>query len=79
MINTKKQVIRKKEVDRAFNSFKKENLLEDRAEYDKEDLQLAYPKLNKNEVKLLYLKIQQWKYDKLKKDKSTIKHPKFKP
>ncbi|MDO8508178.1 MAG: hypothetical protein Q7S27_00675 [Nanoarchaeota archaeon] len=69
MINTKKQVIRKKEVDRAFNSFKRENLLEDRVEYDKEDLQLAYPKLNKNEVKLLYLKIQQWKYSKVKKNK----------
>ncbi|OGZ71103.1 MAG: hypothetical protein A2904_02335 [Candidatus Staskawiczbacteria bacterium RIFCSPLOWO2_01_FULL_33_9] len=78
MITIKKQKVRKKEIDRLFNSFKKENLLEDKAEYDKEDLQLAYPKLNKKEVKLLYLKVQQWKYDKLKKDKSTIKHPKFK-
>ena len=67
MINTKKQVIRKKVVERAFNSFLKEDLLEDRGEYDEEDLQLAYPKLNKKEVKLLYLKIQKWMYSKEKK------------
>ena len=53
-------------MDKEFNSFKKENLLEDRSEYDQEDLQLAYPKLNKNEVKLLYLKIQKYKYSKRK-------------
>ena len=53
-------------MDKEFNSFKKENLLEDRSEYDQEDLQLAYPKLNKNEVKLLYLKLQKYKYSKRK-------------
>jgi hypothetical protein len=63
----KKQIINKKKVDKLFNSFKKNDLLEDRSEYDEEDLQLAYPDLNKKEVKLLYLKIQQWKYSKEKK------------
>ena len=78
MKNNKKQVVRKKEVERLFNSFKKNDLLEDRAEYDEEDLQLAYPELNKKEAKLLYLKVQQWKYGKLKKDKTTIKPSKIK-
>ena len=58
--------MKKKEVDRLFNSFKKDDLLEDRAEYDEEDLQQAYPQLNKKGVKLLYLKLQKWKYSKLK-------------
>jgi hypothetical protein len=62
-----KQTINKKRVDKLFDSFLKEDLLEDRSEYDEEDLQLAYPKLNKKEVKLLYLKIQKWKYSKEKK------------
>ncbi|MFA6023096.1 MAG: hypothetical protein WC781_03335 [Candidatus Pacearchaeota archaeon] len=64
-----KQTINKKKVDKLFNSFLKEDLLEDRSDYDEEDLQLAYPKLNKKEVKLLYLKIQKWKYSKEKKKK----------
>lgn len=71
MIIVKKQKVRKKEVERVFNSFKKEDLLEDRAEYDEEDLQLAYPRLNEKEVKLLYLKLQKWKYSKIKKKKSS--------
>ena len=69
MIHTKKPIVRKKKVDRLFNSFKKEDLLEDRAEYDKEDLQSAYPELNEKEVKLLHLKIQHWKYSKINKKK----------
>lgn len=72
MIQIKKQQIRKKEVDRLFNSFKKNDLLEDRAEYDQEDLKLTYPQLNEKEVKLLYLKIQQWKYAQKKKNKKSI-------
>ena len=71
MIRIKKQTIRKKEIDRLFNSFRKEDLLEDRAEYDEEDLQLAYPQLNKKEAKLLYLKVQKWKYSKAKKKKGS--------
>ena len=63
----KKQIINKKMVDKLLNSFKRDDLLEDRMEYDEEDLQLAYPQLNKKEVKLLYLKIQQLKYSKVKK------------
>jgi len=70
MITIKKQQLKKKEVDRLFNSFKKEDLLEDRAEYDEEDLQQAYPQLNKKGAKLLYLKIQKWKYSKSKKKSS---------
>jgi hypothetical protein len=71
MITIKKQKVRKKEVDRLFNSFKKEDLLEDRAEYDEEDLQQAYPQLNKKGAKLLYLKLQKWKYSKAKKKKGS--------
>ena len=66
MIKVKKQIIRKKEVDRVFNSFKKNELLEDRSEYDTEDLLLAYPQLNEKEAKLLFLKIQKWKRSKKK-------------
>ena len=71
MITIKKQIVSKKKVDKLFNSFKREDLLEDRSEYDKEDLQLAYPELNKKEAKLLYLKLQKWKYSKAKKKKSS--------
>ena len=70
MIHIKKQPLKKKEVDRLFNSFRKEDLLEDRAEYDEEDLQQAYPQLNKKGAKLLYLKLQKWKYSKIKKKKA---------
>lgn len=51
MIKVKRQKVRKKKVEDLFNSFKKEDLLEDRAEYDEEDLQLAYPQLNKKRSK----------------------------
>lgn len=69
MIKIKRQKVRRKEVDKLFSSFKKEDLLEDRAEYDKEDLQLAYPQLNEKEIKLLYLKLQRWKNSKINKRK----------
>ena len=65
----KKQLVRKKEVEKVFNSFKKNDLLEDRAEYDKEDLQSAYPQLNEKEAKLLYLKIQKWVFNSVKNKK----------
>lgn len=64
MIKVKKQVLGKRKIERLFSSFKKEDLLEDRVEYDQEDLQLAYPQLNEKEAKLLYLKLQKWKYSK---------------
>ncbi len=70
MIKIKRQTIRRKEVDRLFNSFKKECLLDDRSQYDEEDLKLAYPQLNEKEAKMLYLKIQQWKYKTRKNKKS---------
>jgi hypothetical protein len=66
-----KQTINKKRVDKLFNSFLKEGLLKDRSEYDEEDIQSAYPKLNEKEAKLLFLKIQKWKYSKEKKKKSS--------
>lgn len=31
----------------------------------KEDLQSTYPQLNKKEIKLLYLKLQKWRYSKV--------------
>ncbi len=69
-MKNKIQIINKKKVEKLLNSFKKdEKLLEDRLEYDEEDLKLAYPQLNKKEVKLLYLKLQQLKYFKGKKEK----------
>ena len=69
MITIKKQKVRKKEVEKVFNSFRKNDLLEDRSEYSKEDLQSAY-QLNEKEAKLLYLKLQRWKYSKSKKKSS---------
>ena len=69
MIKVKRQKVRKKEVEKVFNSFKKNDLLEDRAEYDKEDLQSAYPQLNEKEAKLLYLKLQKWRYSRTNKKK----------
>ncbi len=72
MININKQKPNKKEVERLFNSLKKEDLLEDRAEYDEEDLKLAYPKLNDKEAKMLFLKIQKWKRSKRNKKKHTL-------
>ena len=66
MIKVKKQIVSKKKVDRLFNSFKRDDLLEDRSEYGEEDLQSTY-QLNEKEAKLLYLKLQRWKYSKAKK------------
>lgn len=64
MIKVKKQLMGKRKVERLFNSFKKEDLLDDRSNYDKEDLELSYPQLNEKEIKLLYLKLQKWRYSK---------------
>ena len=65
----KKQLVRKKEVEKVFSSLKKNDLLDDRAEYDKEDLQQAYPQLNDKETKLLFLKIQKWVFNSVKNKK----------
>jgi len=62
MKKNKRLVVNKKEVERLFNSFKKNDLLEDRVEYSEEDFQLAHPRLNEKEAKMLYLKVQHWKY-----------------
>jgi len=78
MIKVRKQKIRKKEVERLFNSFKKNDLLEDRSEYSEEDLLSTYPELNEKEAKLLYLKLQQWRYStkngKRKATKIALSH-----
>jgi len=66
MIHVKKQQVKKKEVDRLFSSFKKEGLLEDRSEYDEQDLKSAYPQLSDKGAKLLHLMLQKWKYSKVK-------------
>ena len=71
MITIKKQKVRKKEVDKVFNSIKKNDLLEDRMEYDEEDLKSTYPHLNQKETKLLYLKIQKCKYSKIKEKRKN--------
>ena len=52
MITVRKQQVKKKEVDRLFSSFKKEGLLQDRSEYDEDDLKSTYG-LNDKEAKLL--------------------------
>ena len=54
--------LNKRKVNNLFNSFKKEGLLEDRVEYDEDDLKSTYPQLNDKEAKMLYLKIQKWKH-----------------
>jgi len=69
MIKIKKEKPNKSEVNKLFDSLKKEDLLEDRSEYDEEDLRVTYPKLNEMEAKMLFLKIQKWKRSKSKKDK----------
>ncbi|MBS3092525.1 hypothetical protein J4466_03855 [Candidatus Pacearchaeota archaeon] len=71
MITINKQKPNKSEVNKLFDSLKKEDLLEDRAEYDEEDLRVAYPKLNEKEAKMLYLKIQKWKHTQTKKKKDS--------
>jgi len=59
----------RKKVNKLFNLLKKEDLLNDRVEYDEKDLKSAYHELNDKEAKLLFLKIQQWKYAQKKKIK----------
>ena len=51
-------------VTKLFNEFKKKGLLEDRSEYDAEDLKKAYHVLSKRESKLLFLRLQKWRKKK---------------
>ena len=67
--STNGKLLVKQKVNKLFNLLKKEDLLDDRSEYDKQDLKLAYPELNDKESRLLFLKIQQWKYAQKKKIK----------
>lgn len=57
-----------KSINKLFAELKKEDLLDDRSEYDVEDLQSTYG-LNKKQAKLLFLKIQKWKKSCLKSSK----------
>jgi len=71
MITIKKEKSNKSEVNKLFDYLKKEDLLEDKSEYDEEDLRVAYPKLNEKEAKMLFLKIQKWKHTQIKKKKDS--------
>jgi hypothetical protein len=68
--------LRNKKVNKLFNSLKKEDLLDDRTGYDEEDLKLAYPELNSKEIRLLFLKIQQWKYAQNKNKREANRYGK---
>lgn len=68
--------LRNKKVNKLFNSLKKEDLLDDRMGYDEEDLQLAYPELNSKETRLLFLKIQRWKYAQNKNKREANRYGK---
>ncbi len=61
-----------KSINKLFAELKREDLLEDRSEYDVEDLQSAY-ELNKKQARMLYLKIQKWKKGSAKKKRVIIK------
>jgi len=50
-------------IEKLWKYFKKEDLLEDRSEYDEEDLQKAYPQLTKDEAEKLYKKLQKWRLE----------------
>jgi len=67
-------------VNKLFADFKKNDLLEDRREYDEEELRTTY-NLNKKDAKLLSLKIKKWSMSKNKeaKDKKDNKPIKLKP
>jgi len=61
MAKKKKETINKKKVEKLWRYFKRNDLLEDRSEYDAQDLKSTYPDLNKAEAKYLYLKLQRWR------------------
>lgn len=63
-------------VNKLFNDFKKNDVMDDRREYDEEDLKKTY-NLNKKDAKLLSLKIKKWSMTR-KSDK-TNKPIKLKP
>lgn len=54
MIKKKEKKVDLKKVWKLYKSLKKEDLLDDRKEYDVEDLKKAYPELSNSEAKLLY-------------------------
>ena len=59
-------------INKLFSELKKNDLLEDRSEYDIEDLQSTY-KLNKKDAKLLFLKIKKWKGNLVKRKHIVVR------
>lgn len=55
-------------VTKLFAEFKREGLLDDRSQYDTEDLMSTYH-LNKKEGRMLYLKLRKWRKSAEKKSK----------
>lgn len=51
----------KKEVYDLIKEFKKHDLMEDRSEYDVDDLKSTYPHLSKSQSKLLFELLQKWR------------------
>jgi hypothetical protein len=64
-----KDKINKKEIDRLWRMFRRQDLMDDRSEYDEADLMAAYPQLNKAEAHYLYVKLQRWRYGKTWREK----------
>lgn len=58
-------------VNKLFSEFKKNDLLEDRREYDESDFMSTY-ELNRKEAKMLYLKVQKWAKSSDKKKKHIV-------
>ena len=73
--NLFKQVIvinNMKKINKLFSELKKNDLLNDRSEYDIEDLQSTY-KLSKKDAKLLFLKIKKWKGNSVKRKHIVVR------
>lgn len=59
-------------VNKIFSEIKKNDLMEDRREYDSSDLQSAYG-LNKKDSRMLFLKIQKFCKSSAKKRHITVR------
>jgi|SRR3989344_6859047 len=66
-----------KQANKLFKEFTKNGTLDDKREYDEEDIRSAYPHLKKKDAKLLSLKIKKWSLSK--KNDKTNKNLKLKP
>ncbi len=61
-----------KSINKLFQELKKEDLLDDRSNYDVEDLMSAY-QLKRKEALILFRKIQHWKKGSVKKKRIVVK------